>query len=139
MKGRQLARHGLADQRQIKPVSRLPAPLEAVMPQDADRSVVPGNRKGQGRFVADRGGRLFEKIALRLLAFAVPFIFARQCPERIGSPFRVAVFLDQAFGKIGAHGIIDRCGMLAAQAEGLEETLADRSKHERGIRPGRLR
>src|SRR5580700_3182716 len=67
-----------------------------------------------------------QQVALGRLAFAIPFVFARETEDRIRGSFRTTVFGDEAPSDRGFHVVVDRRGMLAAQTESFEEALPDR-------------
>ena len=93
----------------------------------ADGLTVPGDSEGKCGFVAHiyrNGGT--QQIPLSLLPLAVPFVFTRKRPNRIGSRCWTAVFLGKPRRYLGAHRVIDRGRVLAALPKGFEKSLPHR-------------
>ena len=56
---------------------------------------------------------------------AIPLVFARQSPDRIGRALCRAIFLDQVRSNRGPHVVVERGPVLTAQTEGIKEALMD--------------
>ena len=104
-----------------------PAPLHAVVGELADGRAVPGDRQTHPGRIRRSLGRMggVEK-AFGGLGFANPADQTPEHPYGVGGLARVAVFFDQALRHPATHEGVDRAGMLASDAEGLQKTLAGR-------------
>ncbi|AOF96689.1 hypothetical protein BSY17_3117 [Sphingobium sp. RAC03] len=123
--GREFARGWFADERRSGSPGCLPTPFKAIMRQLTERLAMPGHQQIERRLIGGRLGRSWpcKKETLGAFAFAIPAIFTRQRPDRVGGLLRCAMLLDQTRGHLHAHHCRDRAAMLAAQAEGFQETL----------------
>src|SRR5258708_21506346 len=88
---------------------------------------MPRDNQVEGRLVLHRhGARPVQEITLGCLPFPIPLVLARETPDGIRRALRAAVLLDQARSYGGAHLLIDRRRVFAAQAVGFKEALTDR-------------
>src|SRR5258707_14269935 len=88
---------------------------------------MPRDNQVQGRLVLHRhGARPVQEITLGCLPFPIPLVLALETPAGTRRALRAAVLLDQARSYGGAHLLIDRRRVFAAQAVGFKEALTDR-------------
>jgi hypothetical protein len=79
----------------------------------------------KNRVARGHGCPTAHQVTFRALAFAEPLVVARERPDGRGRCLRHAIFRDEPLRQSFAHGVIDRRGMRAAQAEGFEKPLPD--------------